>query len=345
MTQSAYGPSNLSAQKALYESLHTMVLPYVLQAAAHYNYATLIGDSNKTTEDLARETETKESWVFRILRFLAAQGIFVEVAPRTFSNTDVSTYLRDDVSGSLRNMARMMGSERYRGCWASIEKCMCTGEAAIEINYGTTFYAYLAEHPEEEAIFNAAMTGYSAMMNEAIATHYDFSSIHKLIDVGGGYGSLLTTILSHYPALKGVLFDRPSVIEKVIASCTNGISYELVAGNFFEGVPGDADAYVLKKIIHNWSDEESRTILRNCRQVMQPGAVVLVCEQMVPPENNQGVAVKGLDLLMGLELQGCERTVEEFRALFESAGLRLARVIETPARCAIIEAVVAQEEG
>jgi hypothetical protein len=342
MTQIANVASNRSPRGVLLESIQTMCVPYALQAVAHYNFATLIGDGSKSTAELARETGTQEGWVYRVLRFLTTQGIFVEVAPRLFSNTDVSTYLRNDVTGSLYHLARMMGSGYIRRTWAILEECMRTGKSAFEINYNTTFFDYLAEHPEDGAMFDAAMTDLSDTMNEVVATHYDFSSIHRLVDVGGGQGSLLAAILSHYPTINGALFDLPATIERVRASGANKQNCELVAGSFLESVPQGADAYILKLVLHNWADEQCRTILQNCRQAMQPSGVVLVCEWLVPPENNQGAITKGLDILIGLLLGGCERTVEDFRALFASAGLHLTRVIPTPSPCTILEAVIAE---
>jgi hypothetical protein len=342
MTQIANVASNRSSRSILLESIRAVWVSYALQAVAHYNFATLIGDGSKSTAELAGATGIQENWAYRVLRLLAAQGIFVEVAPRLFSNTDVSAYLRDDITGSLYHLARWTGSGSMRYAWAELEECMRTGKSAFEINYSTTFFDYLAEHPEDGAVFDTAMTDLSDTMNEVVVTHYDFSSIHRLVDVGGGLGNLLTAILSHYPTMNGVLFDLPATIERVRASGANKQNCELVAGSFLESVPQGADAYILKSVLHNWADEQCRTILQNCRQAMLPSGVVLACEWLVPPENNQGAMTKGLDILIGLLLGGCERTVEDFRALFASAGLHLTRVIPTPSPCAILEAVIAE---
>lgn len=328
-------------QQIVLDQLNGMWLSYALQAAARYNLATLLGDESKTTAELARQTETQENWVYRLLRFLAANGVFAEVAPRTFVNTDLSTCLRSDIPGSMYAMARMMGSERSRKTWGQLEASIKTGIPAVEQLYGVKLYDYFEHHVEEEAIFEGAMTGFSGIVNKAIATSYDFSRVRRLVDVGGGNGSLLSVIHSHYPTIRGVLFDRPTVIARVRENGPDNLPFELSAGDFFEEVLSGADMYVLKEVLHNWSDEQCRVILQNCRRVMDSSAVLLVCEQVVLPENNQGAFAKGLDLLMGLEQQGGERTQEEFRALFESAGFRLTKVIPTRSPQWIFEGVVA----
>ncbi|MBV9708186.1 MAG: methyltransferase [Chloroflexi bacterium] len=327
-------------QHILLERLNGMWTSYAIQAAVHYNFATLLRERSKTSAQLAQETGTQEAWVYRVLRFLAANDIFVEVTPRTFENTELSTYLRDDIPDSIYAIANMFGSEHHRRSWGLLEESMRTGTPAVELLYGMDIYDYFDMHPEEGVVFDDAMTSLSASADKAIATTYDFSRVGQLVDVGGGRGSLLSTILSHYPSLQGVLFDRPSVIEQVKTSSSTDLPYQLVAGNFFESVPAGADIYMLKWILHNWSDKQCRTILQNCRKAMHSQAVLLVCEQVVFPENNQGSVTKGLDLLMGLEQNGYERTQEEFRALYEASGFHLARIIPTGSIYYIFEGVI-----
>src|SRR5579883_1727959 len=313
-------------QQVLLNELKGMWKSYAIQAAAHYNFATLIGEGSKSAAELAQATGTQELWVHRVLRLLASLGIFCEVSPRTYANTELSACLRDGVPGSLRAMARMMGSERYRLEWGLLEESMRTGMSAIALLHGRDLYEYLDEHPQERDVFDQALSGFSAIVDDAIARTYDFSSVKKVIDLGGGRGSLLAAIRARFPELQCTLFER---------------SFDLVVGDFFAGVPGGADAYLLKEVLHNWSDEQCITVLKHCRRAMHPDAVILVCEQVISPANNEGDFAKGLDLLMGLEQQGCERTEEEFRALYEAAGLRLARAIPTPSPHWILEGVPA----
>ena len=335
-------------QQVLLNELKGMWKSYAIQAVAHYNFATLIGEGSKTAAELAQATGTQEQWVHRVLRLLASLGIFCEVSPRTYVNTELSACLRDGVPGSLRAMARMMGSERYRLEWGLLEESMRTGTSAIALLHGRDLYEYLDEHPQERDIFDQALSGFSAIVDDAIARTYDFSSVQKVIDLGGGRGSLLAAIHARFPELQCTLFERSFVIENLhraggVSRLDGSLdrSIDLVVGDFFAGVPGGADAYLLKEVLHNWSDEQCITVLKHCRRAMHLDAVILVCEQVISPANNEGDFAKGLDLLMGLEQQGCERTEEEFRALYEAAGLRLARAIPTPSPHWILEGVPA----
>lgn len=342
MTQSAMPDRQSSPQNILFEKLCGMWLSYAIQAAAHYNLATLIGDSRQTIAALAQATGTQEDWLYRVLRFLASQRIFAEVAPETFENTELSTCLRDAVPGSMRAMAMMMGSEHFRLIWSQLEACMRAGTSASELLFGSDIYTYFETHQEEGIWFEAALMNFSNMVSQALVSHYDFSRVQRLVDVGGGYGGLLEKILAHYPHVQGVLFEHPSLIEQVehgYATQAKRVPFELVGGDFFVAVPAGADAYVLSQVLHNWSDERCLTILQQCRQAMHPSGVVLVCEQIVPPETDQGAFTKGLDLLMALQQQGRERSRAEFQRLFEAAGLSLTRIIPTGSPQWILEAV------
>jgi SAM-dependent methyltransferase len=334
--------SDRSAQQILLEGLNGWWLSYALQAAAKYNIATLIGDQCKTTAELAKATGTREYWMYQLLSFLAAQGIFAESAPATFENTEISTCLRDDIPHSMRPLALMHGSERLRRSWGALEECMRTGKNATELLYGMDLYTYLDAHPEEGEICDAAMSSVSNLVDEAIASCYDFSHVGRIVDVGGGRGSLLTTLLKRYPAMKGILFDRASVIDRVRAMNKekggDNPPYELVAGSFFENVPPDADAYVLKDVLHNWNDEQCQIILQNCSRAMRPSGIILVCERLNVPNSNQGAYARGVSLLMSLQNPGRERTQEEFRALFERVGLSLSRTIPIHLSVWVLEA-------
>lgn len=329
-------------QRALLNELRGMWKSYAIQAAAHYNFATLIGDEQKTTRELAQATGAQEQWVHRVLRLLASLGIFYEVAPRTYTNTKLSACLRDDVPGSLRAMARMMGTTRYRQEWGLLEETMRVGTSAIQLLAGEELYPYLDKHPEELEIFDAAIADVSAISDGAFARTYNFASIKNVVDLGGGKGSLLRAIHAHHPHIQGTLVERPYVIEHLDEQ-TRGIladsAIELVKGDFFEHVASGADAYILKEVLHNWNDEQCITILKHCCQALRPGAVILVCEQVVTPANNEGDFTKALDLLMGLEQQGCERTQEEYRTLFEAAGLHLTQALPTPSPHWVFEGV------
>lgn len=338
--------SPLSPQHLLLDDLNAQWKSFALQAAAQFNFATLIGTKSKTTAELAGETGTQERWVYRVLRFLAAYDIFVEDDNKMFRNTERSWYLCDGVQGSLRPMALMMGSKRVRREWNALEDTMKSGVPAVELLYGKGLYAYLDEHPEENTLFDEALASFSTLVDEALATAYDFSAMTSLVDVGGGRGSLLLEILARSPTLHGILFERPSVLTNIEVLKQTTQKYEewermeLVAGDFFRDLPAGADGYILKEVLHNWDDAHCRAILASCRRAMRPDSVLLLCEQVISPQNKTGAFAKGLDLWMGIEQQGGERTHEEFRLLCESAGFRLTHIYTTHSPHWILEGVL-----
>jgi hypothetical protein len=213
-----------------------------------------------------------------------------------------------------------------------------TGEAAFDHMFGMSYSEYLKTHPDIAKIFNECMTSVSCAHNPAIVGSYDFSCFHKIVDVGGGHGSLLTAILKANPTLTGILFD----LSHVINSC-DGFDSELsgrcevIGGDFFEEVPAGGDAYILKQIIHNWSDDLSIKILRNCHKAMTDGGRVLVIEAVIEPGNAPNIT-KFFDLHMLVTGPGAkERTESEFRSLFKTAGFELTKIIPTPSSFSIIE--------
>lgn len=267
-----------------------------------------------------------------MLRALASVGFFAESEPGVFANTSLSTYLRPDVPGSLYHMALFLASETVWHEWAALPSSIRTGQPAFEAIYQMPVWRYYEAHPELGVVFDKAMTDFSLMINQAIVSAYDFSSVSIIVDVGGGHGSLLNDILTAYPQIeRGVLFDLPMVIQQVSAQGRGphlDSRCQLVAGNFFEEAPAGGDLYVLKEILHDWSDEEAIMILRNCRHAMSSQGKVLVSEQLILP-GEQGTFAKLLDLHMLMEQRGRERTQEEFGALFEETSLRLNGVIPT----------------
>jgi ubiquinone/menaquinone biosynthesis C-methylase UbiE len=200
----------------------------------------------------------------------------------------------------------------------------------------------LAQNPESAKIFDESMTNASVIESATIAASYDFSSIQTLVDVAGGEGLLIASILKSNPTLKGVLFDQPYVIERakrfleaegLLERC------QLAAGNFFESVPEGGDAYILKHIIHDWDDERAIAILKQCHKVMPDNGKVLVAEQVIPP-GNQPFMGKFLDLhMLVMTPGGRERTEAEYRALFEKAGFKLTRIVPTQDEVSIIEGI------
>ena len=185
------------------------------------------------------------------------------------------------------------------------------------------------------------MTSLSNLAIKAVLEAYDFSGIQTLVDVAGGHGRLLTAILDANPAVHGILFDLPHVVEGAKENeqiTAVGSRVELKSGDFFVDVPAGADAYIMKHIIHDWDDEKALTILRNIKRVMKPGGRVLLVEAVITPANEQDFG-KLLDIEMLVSPGGKERTAVEYKELFARAGLSLTRIVPTKSPYSVIEAV------
>jgi hypothetical protein len=275
----------------------------------------------KHVDDIAAETGTHAPSIYRILRTLASTGVFAETSPKSFINTPVSEALRSDVPGSMRNIMIFMAEPWHTLAWGNMMHSARTGETAWKATYGEEVFDWLANHPAESEIFNAAMTDMSGFAGPAVAEAYDFSSIDTLADIAGGHGFLLSQILKANPNVKGILFD----LEHVIAGAGDMLNKHGVAdrvqtasGDFFKEVPA-ADAYIMKHIIHDWDDERSIQIMRSIHKAMVGEGKLLLAE-MVVPDADEPHPSKVLDLEMLTLPGGLERTADEYAKLFEQAG-------------------------
>ncbi|HET7062052.1 MAG TPA: methyltransferase [Nitrosospira sp.] len=276
------------------------------------------------------------------MRALASVGIFAEVDGGRFQMTPLAEPLRSDAPNSLRDFSIFLGADWHWQAWGDLAGGARTGEPAFEQVHGKAFFEYLGENPGPAQIFNDAMTSLSTAASAAVVNGYDFTGINTLVDVGGGHGLLLASILKENPRMTGVLFDAPSVVAGASGVIeAHGVSgrCETLGGDFFVSVPAGGDAYIIKHIIHNWDDDRASTILQNCRQGMSPSGKLLVVE-MVIPESNAPSPGKLLDLeMLVLFLHAHERTEGEYRALFERSGFRLSRIVPTPSPYSVIEGV------
>jgi hypothetical protein len=300
----------------------------------------LLKSGPKTAEELAVATKMHAPSLFRILRALASVGVLSSVDGGRFAQTAVSETLVTDAPGSLRWFAvSELGQEHYPA-WGNLMHSVKTGEIAFDNFFGVDIWKYFQQNPEDAAVFNDSMSSVTAATNEAIMSLYDFSNFGTVVDVGGGHGGLITSILKSSPKVKGILFDAPEVIEGARPKLEGaGLAErcETVAGDFFKSVPPGGDAYVMKWIIHDWDDEKAITILRNCRSRMRAnGRLILV--DCVVPESNEPHFSKFIDLNMLVMTGGKERTAKEFEQLLGAAGFKLLRIIPTELPTSIVEA-------
>jgi SAM-dependent methyltransferase len=314
-----------------------------LYVAAKLELADRLTAGAKSAEALAVETSTHADTLFRLLRALASIGIFRETSPRKFENTPASELLRKDVPGSQWAMAVMMGEEHY-AAWGELLYSVQTGKGGFAKVYQQRPFEYLATHPEQAAVFDAAMTSVHGRETGPMIAAYDFSQAKVVADIGGGNGSVIAEVLRTNPHVRGVLYDLPHVVARAkpnLAKAGFAGRCDCIGGDFFREIPAGADVYLFRHIIHDWLDEEVVTILKNCRAAMKPNSRVVLAETIVPA-GNEFAFVKWLDLNMLAIPEGRERTEEDYRRLFNAAGLKLTRVIDTPAEIHLIEAAITE---
>jgi hypothetical protein len=300
----------------------------------------LVEAGPRSAEDLASQIGAHPRALYRLMRATASVGVLSEGLDGKFSETPMSAVLRSNGKPSLRDLAIMGGREWHGRGWAHLEYCVRTGNPAPNQIYGKHMFKYFEENPEEAQIFNGAMTSLSAIDSPAVAEAYSFDEIHSLVDVAGGHGLLLATIMARNPHLKGTLYEEAHVVEgakhgplkPLMERCT------MVSGDMFSSVPAGADAYIMKHIIHDWPDELCLKILKACRNAVNPGGKLLVVDSVIQPGDDFSPA-KFLDLQMLIFPGGCERTEKQFRELFAAAGWQLIRILPTASVESIVEGV------
>jgi hypothetical protein len=309
---------------------------------AQLGISDLIENAPKSAEELASQIGADPQALYRLMRATASVGVLSEGPNGKFSQTPMSTVLRSNATPSLRSLAIMGGREWHGRGWSHLEYCVRTGKQALEQIYGAPIFEYLKQNPAEGQIFNDAMTQYSMIDSPAVADAYNFDGIRSIVDVAGGHGLLLATILKRNPQMRGTLYEMPHVLEGarngplklVMERCT------LASGDMFSSVPAGADAYIMKHIIHDWPDDRCVQILKACRKSVNPGGKLLVVDNVIHPGNDFSPG-KFLDLQMLIFPSGCERTEKQFRALLVAAGWQLSRIIPTAAAESIVEGIPA----
>lgn len=312
----------------------------LLYVAVKLGIADLLAGGPKSAEELAEVAGAHADALYRALRALASLGVFTEVAPRRFALTPLADLLRTDHPRSMRAMVIFQGEEAYRA-WGELLYSVRTGAPAFDHVYTMSHFEYLAQHADASAVFNRTMGENTARSVSAITGAYAFPATGVVVDVGGGHGAFIAAVLQAHPGLHGVLFDQPHVVEGAAPTLeAAGVAQrcERVGGDFFASLP-TGDLFTLRQVIHDWDDDRSIAILRNCAQALAPGGKVLVIEALIPP-GNEPSPVKFLDLQMLVMMNGGrQRTEEEYRQLYAASGLRLTRVIPTRSQFSIVEGV------
>ncbi len=327
------------ASSTLIEMISASWMSQVVCVAAELQIADLLAGGSKSAEDLARDTQCRPEPLRRLMRALASLGVCAEGGDGSFALTETGALLRTDATPSLRAWAIWWGRYRWP-MWGELHERIRTGPRERQLTGGRD-----GDDQAAATVFNLAMVGLTRLAAAQVLRVYDFAAVGRLVDVGGGHGELLAVLLAAQPRLQGTLFDLPSAIAGAgahLASAGVAERCELIAGSFFESVPGGGDVYLLKSILHSWSDERSRVILDNCRTAMPTGARLLLVERVMP-ERMSGVAdersVARSDLHMLVGSGGRERTQTDFRTLLAASRFEATRFIPAGPDFWVIEAV------
>jgi hypothetical protein len=328
------------AHVGMFQLLNGVFVVGALSCLARLGIPDLVEHGPKSADELAAQVGADPRALYRLLRATACVGVLSEGADGKFSETPLSAVLRSNANPSLKGFAIMHGRDWHGLGWSHLDYCVRTGKQALDKIYGMPIFQFFRQHPEEGQLFNQSMSDLSTIDSPAVADAYSFGEIQSIVDVGGGHGLLLATILSRNAHLKGTLYEVPHVVDGAkngplkpfMDRCT------LASGDMFSAVPTGADAYIMKHIIHDWPDDVCIKILKACRKGVNPGGKLLVVDNVIQP-GNEFAPGKFLDLQMLIFPGGCERTEKQFRELFAAAGWQLSRAIPTTAIESIVEGV------
>jgi len=303
-----------------------VVAAQAIHAAVKFRIPDLLSSGPKTISELATACDVHEPTLERLLRALTTIEVFVRNPDGRFGNSPLSEVLRTDHPLSLRSEGMLLPASFMWLPLGELCESVRTGKPAFERLHGQSFFTYLEGHPEDAANFNRVMAQEIMWTAPALLRAYDFSQFKRLVDVGGGQGVFLRHVLAATPNLRGVLYDQPQVVAEAgdLLKGQVAAQTEIIGGNFFENVPNGGDAYLLRKVIHDWEDADALKILRNVRRAMGADAKLLLVEGLIDSALSP---VGFMDLMMLVFFRGRERAEADFRSLLHSAGFTLNRVI------------------
>lgn len=317
-----------------------------LFAATSLGIFDLIASGKSKSAEIATVLSADAGMTHRLLRALAAFGILMDEGGGSFQLTEVGRILCKDEPNSVRNVVLMFGGNQFALPFSKLTRCILTGKNGYELLTGdeVAFAAYEG-NPEAAAIFDGAMTAISAQTGPALAKAYDFSKSKHLVDIGGGQGQVLCSVLKNYPQLRGTLFDLPRVMDGARALIAReGVAdrCDAVGGDMFSAVPTGGDVYLLSHVLHDWDDDRSIKVLTACRQALSSAATVLILDRVMPEIVQPTPAAQAnhlIDLTMMVRTAGgLERTALQFEKLLKAAGLRLDTIIPTEVADSVVVA-------
>jgi hypothetical protein len=333
-----------------------------ISVVTNLKIADYLVDGPKNIDQLAEKTNSHPDSLYRILRMLSSVGIFAEVkeeaennGSRQFKQTPMASLLQSNEKNSIKNLSLLLNIESFKRALDDLLYTVQTGENAFKHANDLNLFEYLQQNQKDAEIFNNAMTSLTSSQVSSISSMYDFSQFNSIVDIGGGQGSLLFTILKNNSKLHGILFDLPYAIESAknriesdgsTLDSSIGSRCKLIAGDFFKSIPSGstatADGYILKNVILNWDDKSATVILKNCLQAMKSivksnqedkqklNTKLLIIDVIMPPEGNEAFIGKFLDIqMLVLTQSGKIRTEKEFSKLLNSCGFDITNIIRS----------------
>lgn len=338
---------DLSPRAAMLRLIRGLSVSRALWVAASLGIADLLEHGPKGGAELAMATGTQLSPLLRVLRALCSVGVLTQDLAGEFALTSLGATLQSGAPDSTRAWAiAMLGGEHYQA-WGDLMHTVRTGEIAFDHRFGQDVWSYRARHAGHAEIFDNAMADLSGPFAANLLASYSFAHCRRVVDVGGGDGTLVEALLKHVPSLSAVVFDLPHVAAKAnrrMRAAGLEARCEVIAGNVFDQVPPVGDTYILSRVIHDWADTRALAILTKCRQAMSAGSTLLVIERLLPGSVDRSIVTEAVtcsDLTMMVMNGGRERTEAEFRTLFEAARLSHSRTIATGGEYSVVEAAPA----
>lgn len=329
-------------QLVLQQLIQGFQVTQCIYVAAQLGIADLLKDGPRTSEELAQATGTHAPSLYRVLRLLTAIDLLTEQGVHSFALTPLGVYLQSGITGSMHETVLCYAAKPTWDIWGALLHSVQTGEPSPEHVLGLKPWDYYPQHPQEAVLFNNMMTEWTASVAPMVAAAYDFSATQTLVDVGGGHGQMLASILQAHPTLQGVLFDLPHVVTgapPLLQGAGVTDRCQVIGGDAFTAVPAGYQTYLLSRVIHDWDDERAVTLLSRCHQAMQPGGKVLLVERVILTDSTPQLLVLESDVQMLVWAGGKERTDAEYRALLGAAGFELTRLIAVLPPFYVIEAV------
>jgi hypothetical protein len=330
--------NKIEAIETLFRMHMGMVQSACLYAAARLEIPDKLETGEKSASELAETTGVDTAMLYRIMRYLASLGVFEEKPGQRFALTPLSEMLRKNVPGSFHPFTIFNTENVFE---IAMELVPALQDSAIPFvkKHGKHPFEIMLSDPDSAAFLERAWQGVHGPETDAVLDAWDFSDVQKLADIGGGHGDMVVAFLERDATRSGAIFDLPGVTAQARSRIdAAGLSErcEAVGGDFFSEIPVKADTYFLRHILHDWNDEECRTILRNIAAQCEPGARVLIAECVIR-EPNVPDSGKILDMEMLLYLSGKERTEDEYRALLEETGFDFIGITPTESMISVVE--------